>query len=147
MSRTDTLLFLVATVVLAAPGWGGAGYTYVWTAALLFGLLIASVPVIRVGIARPSTALAFLLTMNLGWWLFYLLRLLRQGSDAAGAGLEAVAGAASGWATLFLLTAVYEFFVFLGAWRAGEQRGICGLGFAGLALQLGAVVFIILQLL
>jgi hypothetical protein len=147
MSRADTLFFLVAAVVLAAPGWGGAGYTYVWTAALLLGLLVASVPAIRVGIARPATALAFLVTMNLGWWLFYLLRFLQQGSGGAGGALQAVVGAASGWVALLLLTGVYEFLIFLGAWRAREERRVCGAGFAGLAVQLGAVAFILGQLL
>lgn len=144
MSRTDLLLFLVAVVVLAAPGWSGAGYTYVWTGALLLGILIASVPVIRVGIARPKTALAFLVTMNLGWWLFYLLRFLQQSS--AGAVLQAVVGAASGWVVVLLLTGVYELLIFLGAWRAREERRACGVGFAGLAVQLGAVAFILWQL-
>jgi hypothetical protein len=146
MSRADFLLFLVAVVVLAAPGWRGAGYTYVWTAALVIGLLIASVPVIRVGIARPTMALAFLVAMNLAWWLFYLLRFLQHESGGAGGALQPVVGAASGWVVLLLLTAVYELLIFLGAWRAREERRVCGAGFAGLAVQLGAVAFILGQL-
>jgi len=146
MSRTDYGVLLAAWFLLAVPAWLGTGVTLVWTAAFFFGLLVASVPLIRVGVAKPSMALALLITMNLAFWVSYLLWQLRPGSGAAETSWRVPAGPASGWVALFFLTGLYEFLVFLGAWRAREGRAVCGLGFAGLALQLGAALFVLRHL-
>lgn len=139
MSRGEYLLYVVAGLLLASPGWFGT-QAALWMPAMLVGAIIVTVPVIRGGIAKPSTALALLITLNLSYGLAYSLWHFRQGQTGTAAGLESVLGPVAVWVALFVLAGLYEFFVFLGAWRNGEQRTVCGVGFVGLVIQLAVVV-------
>lgn len=144
MSRGAYLLYVMAGLLLASSGWFGA-QAALWMPAMLVGVVVVTVPVIRSGIAKPSTALALLVALILSYALFYSLWHLRQGQSGTGAGLESVVGPVVVWVVLFVLTGLYEFFVFLGAWRTNEQRTVCGLGFVGLVIQLAVVLATIWQ--
>jgi hypothetical protein len=145
MSRAEYLLYVVAGLLLACPGWFGPRAA-LWMPAMLVGVIIVTVPMIRGGVARPATALALLVTLNLSYGLSYYLWHFRQRQAGAAGGPETVLGPVAVWVALFVLTGLYEFFIFLGAWRTDEQRTICGLGFVGLVIQIAVVVATVWQL-
>lgn len=141
MSRADNFLYLVAGLLLASTGWTGPISSLLWMPAMLLAVVVVTVPMIRGGIARPATALALLLTMVLSFVLFYSLWILHGGE--LGHPLAGVTGPAAVFVGLFALTGLYEFLIFLGAWRNNEQRGLCGIGFLGVLVQVALIVHIV----